>query len=168
MTRPPSRGFSLLELLVVIAIIAILTVIAIPSILNALESRNLDTAAREALTTFQSSKFQAVRTKLNHRVRFAQVGTAWTYVVERETTPGVWAAPTGAVVHSVNPKIAVTVTLPSQEVVFNSLGQVENFLTGSNSVTFQSDALKKSGAFDERVLNVYLGGSVQYIRGRST
>ena len=50
------RGFTLIEVLVVIAIIGAMMALAFPSIMNSLETRNLDNGAREVQTTIQQAR----------------------------------------------------------------------------------------------------------------
>ncbi len=59
------RGFTLLEVLVVIGIMGILMIGAIPSVMNSLETRNLDNSARDIQTTLQQARYKSVDTKIN-------------------------------------------------------------------------------------------------------
>lgn len=163
-----TRGFSVIEMLVVVAIIGLLMVMSFPSILNTLETRSLESSAREVLTTVQAVKFQAVRTKLNHRLVFTHVGGTWQFVPEREGSPGVWTRLPGAVAKTIPPKFNVTVNLPSQIIAFTALGHVANYLNTQNTVTIQSDKLDGYNKDDQRTVSIFLGGSVQYAKSRST
>ena len=84
------RGFTLLEVMVSVAIIGMMALVLYPSIINSLETRSLENAGRDILTSLQRAKFEAVKTRINHRVRFEYKHDIWTYFVEREDTPGNW------------------------------------------------------------------------------
>ena len=64
------RGFSLLELLVVVSVIAIVAGIAVPAITNSSEQLRLANAARQVERVLQTAKLKAVRADRVMRVRF--------------------------------------------------------------------------------------------------
>jgi prepilin-type N-terminal cleavage/methylation domain-containing protein len=72
------RGFSLVELLVVITIIGILAAIAIPSI----KWSKTKSAARDIYFTLQNARGKAVGSIKNHRVQFNLSATPETYQIE--------------------------------------------------------------------------------------
>ncbi len=76
------KGFTLVEIMVAVAIIGLMAFIFYPNIINTLASRKIEGSARELLMTIQRAKFQAVKTKLNHRVKFEAVGAGWVYSIE--------------------------------------------------------------------------------------
>lgn len=164
------RGYTLIEVLVVVGILAMILAGLYPSILNTLETRGIENSARDILTTLQKAKFEAVKTKLNHRVGFLDVGGVWTYFIEQEDATGVWSILPGYIRKEIPEKFIVTLNfpdvagVPSKGVVFTPLGFVANFDTTQNSVTLQSDNLRKKGQPDLRVVAVFAGGSVQYIK----
>jgi len=63
------QGVTLLETLVVLALLGMVLAWSFPSILNTLETRNLENTAREILTIFQRAKYLAVEEKAPYRVR---------------------------------------------------------------------------------------------------
>jgi type IV fimbrial biogenesis protein FimT len=63
--RRNSKGFSLVELLAVIAIILILAVLTTPNILRAVRTYRLTSASREVASLLQRARYDAVR--LNRR-----------------------------------------------------------------------------------------------------
>lgn len=162
------RGFSLIEMLVVIGAMGILMVAAYPSILNTLENRGLDSSARGIQTSLQAAKFQAINTKLNHRVRFDNSTGPWTYVIEREETTGNWVRMPKFLPRTIPGKYTVTVTLPdvpaARTVVFDSVGLVANFDTSKKTISLQSPKLKRFGQPDLRTVVFYYGGTIQYIK----
>ena len=54
-------GFTMVELMIVIAVIAILTAIAVPNIINSLPNYRLKAAARDMYSNFQKAKMEAVK-----------------------------------------------------------------------------------------------------------
>jgi prepilin-type N-terminal cleavage/methylation domain-containing protein len=164
------RGYTFIEVLVVVGILGIILAALYPNILNTLETRGIENSARGILTTMQRAKFQAVKTKVNHRVGFLDDGGVWFYFIEREDSPGNWSTIPGFIRREIPEKLIVALNLPdvagvpSKGVVFSPLGFITNFDTNLNSVSLQSDKLRKQGQPDLRVVAVFAGGSVHYIK----
>ena len=161
------KGFTLFEILASIAIIGIMALIFYPNIIGTLETRKLESSAREILTNLQRAKFQAVRTKLNHRVRFMAPGEAWFFVIEREDNPADWNTMPGFIRKSIPSQLFVNVDFPNQAVEFSPLGLVSNFSSLQNSITLQSLKLTTYGQSDQRIVSVLAGGSIQYTKTES-
>jgi prepilin-type N-terminal cleavage/methylation domain-containing protein len=157
------KGFTLIEILAAVAIIGLMTLIFYPNILNTLETRKIEGSAREILTNLQRAKFQAVKTKLNHRVRFEAVGEGWVYVIEKEDNPTEWNTMRGFLKKSIPSAFQVDVDFPSGTVEFSPLGLVANYSSTQNSITLESAKLASYGKPDQRVIKVIAGGSIQYI-----
>jgi type II secretion system protein H len=166
-----NRGFTLIEVLVVVGIMGILMLGSIPSIMNSLATRNLDNSARDIQTTLQQARYKSVDAKINYRVRFAQNAGRWWIYLERETANNVWSSVPGFLVKSIPSQFTVTVSLPgtapNQTVEFSSVGIVEGYDSTKNTVTLQSLTLKNKGQPDLRRLQVYGGGSIRYVRAVS-
>jgi type II secretion system protein H len=158
------RGFTLIEVLLVVAIIGVLLMIAYPNIRNSMEVRNLENEAREILTTLQQAKFQAVKTKLNHRIIFDNSSGTWLYYLEREVQYNVWQEIPGSIRRSIPSKYTVTVNLPGQQVVYSPLGMVLNYDTSLNSISIQYPNLGLQGQPSTRTITTFAGGSVQYVK----
>lgn len=165
------KGFTLLEILVAMGIIGIISLAFYPSILNTLETRKLESTARNIMTNLQRAKFQAVTTRLNHRVTFEYVTQGstdtWTFTIEREDTPGNWSVMPGFLRKSIPAEFDVTVNVPDQMVEFSSLGFVSNYSTTQNTISVRSSKLNSYNQPDERTLSVFIGGSIQYAKGQS-
>jgi prepilin-type N-terminal cleavage/methylation domain-containing protein len=157
------KGFTLIEILAAVAIIGLMTLIFYPNIMNTLETRKIEGSARTVLTTLQRAKFQAVKTKLNHRVRFEAVGDGWVYVIEKEDNPTEWSTMRGFLKKSIPSAFQVNVNFPSETVEFSPLGLVSNYSSTQNSITLSSAKLATYGKPDQRVITVIAGGSIQYI-----
>jgi prepilin-type N-terminal cleavage/methylation domain-containing protein len=157
------KGFTLVEILAAVAIIGIMALIFYPNIINTLETRKIEGSAREVLTVLQRAKFQAVKTKLNHRVRFEASGESWFYVIEREDSPTEWNVIRGFLKKSIPSEFQVNVDFPNETVEFSPLGLVSNYSSTQNSIILQSSKLATYGKPDQRIIKVIAGGSIQYI-----
>jgi prepilin-type N-terminal cleavage/methylation domain-containing protein len=160
-----SRGFTLIETVVVVGIVAIMTVGSFPGIMNSLETRALDGAGRDVLMAMQTAKWKAASDKFNYRVRFSQVGTAWKYQIEREAVSGTWTTAPGTLQKSIPTKFSVTVTLPaSKDVIFTPTGFVSNCDSTKNSIMITSAKLASLSQQSNRTVKFYTGGSVLFLK----
>ena len=158
------RGFTLIEVLLVVAIIGIMMLVSYPNIMNSLETRGLENEAREVLSTLQQAKFQAVKLKLNHRVNFDDSLGYWVYFIEREVSYNNWVEVPGFMRKSVPNKFVVTLNLPGQLAVFSPLGFVLNYSTTQHDISLQSPNIQRQGQPSTRTIVIYAGGSVQYTK----
>ncbi len=170
---PARRGFTLIEVLVVVGIIGIITLASYPSILNILASRNLDNAARQVQTYLQQTKLRAVDTKIVHRVRFYLADTGhWVYEMERLQIDGTWARVEGPPRKEIPSKFQVTLTLPAagggHVAVFTPVGSVASFAVNQNAIVLRSPKLDRPGQMDERVISLFMGGSIQFAKRASS
>ena len=172
MHRAP-RGFTFIEILVVIGIIGIFMVVSYPSILNLMEVRNLENTSRQIQTYLQQTKLRAVDTKIIHRVRFYQAdGGYWVYEMERLQIDGTWARVQGPPRKTIPARFTVTISLPASGTdriaIFSPVGAVSNFAVDQNAIVIQSPKLDRPGQMDERVISLFMGGSIQYAKRAST
>src|SRR5512136_2834687 len=121
------RGYTFIEVLVVVAVLGVLLVVGYPNIRSSMEVRNLENQARSILGTFQQAKFQAVRTKLNHRVRFDNSLGYWTYYVEQKVSALVWQPLPNGVRRTIPNAFVSTVNLPNNVAEFTPLGVAGNY-----------------------------------------
>jgi prepilin-type N-terminal cleavage/methylation domain-containing protein len=171
--RPAAGGFTLIEILVVLGIMGIFMVVSYPSILNTMATRNLENTTRQIQTYLQQTKLQAVSTRIDHRVRFFRVDASyWAYDMERLQANGTWIKAQGAPRKAIPNRLNVTITFPAvgadHVAVFSPLGTFPQFAINQNSITLQNPNLDRPGQMDERVLSIFLGGSIQYSKRKSS
>jgi prepilin-type N-terminal cleavage/methylation domain-containing protein len=179
------RGFTLLETLVVLGIIGLFLAVSIPSVLNTMTVRNLENKTREVQTFLQATKQRAVSTKIVHRVRFYQpTGTFWAYDMERLEADGTWTKALSSPPKTIPTTFNVTISFPlagadhvasfsalgtfPAEAILTATGSFPAFNPAQNSITLQSPKLQAKGQDDQRVLSIFMGGSIQYARRRSS
>ena len=171
--RPAAGGFTLLEILVVLGIMGIFMVVSYPSILNTMAVRNLENTTRQIQTYLQQTKLQAVSTRIVHRVRFFRVDASfWAYDMERLQANGTWIKAQGAPRKTIPSRVNVTITFPAagadHVAVFSPLGTFPQFAINQNSITLQNPNLDRPGQMDERVLSIFMGGSIHYSKRKSS
>jgi prepilin-type N-terminal cleavage/methylation domain-containing protein len=163
--KSSSRGFTLIEVIVVIGIIAIMTVASFPTIANTMETRALDGAARDVLMAMQTAKWKAASDKYNYRVRFSQVGTSWKYQIEGEAVSGTWTTAPRTVQKSIPSKFGVTLSLPTtKDVIFTPTGLVSNCDSTKNSIMISSAKLASLSQQSNRTVRFYAGGSILFLK----
>lgn len=91
-----ARGFTLVELMVVVAIAAVLAVIAVPALQSSLQSNQLDTVSNQLVAALATARSEAVRVPSTADVlqvvqvaNQAGAGANWTagWATTRQTTP---------------------------------------------------------------------------------
>ena len=166
------RGYTAIEIIIVIGIMGIVMVTAFPSIINSMETRNLDNCARNIQTVMEQAKNRAVSDKLLYRVRFVQSGSTWNILLEYQSASTAWSAYSGFHTQMISSAFVTTVNLPTsasggQEMQVSPVGLVQGYDSTKNSVTVQSTKLLTRHQPDLRILRVYAGGSIQYIKTSS-
>ncbi len=155
-------GFTLIEMIISIAIIGILTAGSYSSILNTIEVRGLDNAARDIVSSLQQAKWLAVAEKLNHRVRFVNTSGVWTYLIEVENPAGTWTAEPKTTTKSVPTKFTLGMNFPAgYTMVFLPIGFVSGYVSTQNSVTLTSAKLAGLSQPSCWTIRVYASGSFQ-------
>jgi type IV fimbrial biogenesis protein FimT/type IV fimbrial biogenesis protein FimU len=78
--RPRTLGFTLVELMVVVAVLAIFASIALPSFASLIASNRLQSTASEFMRLFQSARSDAVTLRAPQTVCASSDGSGWTLV----------------------------------------------------------------------------------------
>jgi Tfp pilus assembly protein FimT len=158
----------LIGILVAIAVIGVIGFAVAPQIMNTLELRTLENSAREVVSTLDRAKFQAIKTKLNHRIRFDNTTGPWMMLMEQETAAGTWDEVRGFVPKPLSLKFKLTFNLPADlSVVFSPSGLVVNYDATKHSIVMQSDRMARYNQPDQREIIFYYGGSVRYLKSSS-
>jgi type II secretion system protein H len=76
---PENSGFTLIELIVVVAMVGIFASVAGVSWQNYSNSRRTVTAAEQAMAAIRSAQAEAIRTRQNYAINFSYSGTALRY-----------------------------------------------------------------------------------------
>jgi type II secretion system protein H len=166
--RMRKNGFTLIEVLVVVAIMGTMMVFMFPGIMNTLETRDLENSARDIQTTLQQARYRAVNDKIHYRVRFAQDHGLWKIFLESMDAAGTWTGVPRFLEKTISSRFTVTLNLPaSQAVEFSPVGIVEGYDSTHNSLTLQSQRLKDKRQPDLRVLTIFGGGTIRYVKAAS-
>ena len=80
-TRRPSSGYTITELLIVIAIIGMFSAIAMPRWMNLQRHAAVRAAAEELQSVFRGARMRAITTGRNVGVRFTKSGNDWMYAL---------------------------------------------------------------------------------------
>ncbi len=171
--RPAPRGFTLIEIIVILGIMGIFMAVSYPNILKVMAVRNLENTSRQIQTYLQQTKLRAVDTKIVHRARFYLAdGGFWAYEMQSLQMDGTWARVGGAPRKTIPNRLTVTMSLPAsgadRTVVFSPVGAVTNFAVNQNAIVLQDPNLDRPGQMDERVISLFMGGSIHYAKRESS
>jgi type IV fimbrial biogenesis protein FimT len=76
-----AKGFSLIEVIVVMVILAIISALAAPSFSEWIEKYRVKSASRQLVTDLQLMKMKSISDKVQHRIRFINASNQ--YMLER-------------------------------------------------------------------------------------
>ena len=144
------RGFTLLEVMLVIVIIGVIAMVGFPKIKNAIQKTNVRSARVATSTYVATARQAAIQRGCRGVVHFTAgaTGTVWVTVCPRMTTAGSGTIDTLGVVNKLGKMYNVTLSQTRDSVEFDPRGLS---LTGvQSSVTFAGT----DGSQDSTVINV--------------
>lgn len=83
-------GYSLAEMLVVVAIIGLVSLVSVPQFISYQRSNRLKTSMRQVMSDLRIARAQAIALRTQTRIRF--ISNASRYFVEQQNADGTWSA----------------------------------------------------------------------------
>ena len=134
------RGFTLVELMIVVAILAIIAAIGSTGLLRSLPTMRLKSTARDIFSVMMQAKAEAVRRGENVTILFDPANDSYLMFLDRQPAPNPPAATdNNEAVDAGETVLLVTTPLPPQ--VFFDPGLVVNGTAYANGVSFAGNAL---------------------------
>lgn len=89
--QPPNHqsGYSLAEMLVVVAIIGVISLVSVPQFLSFQRANRLKSSMRQVMNDLRLARQQAITLRTSTRLRFASNSSQ--YVVEQRNADGTWS-----------------------------------------------------------------------------
>lgn len=116
-----NKGFSLVELLLVIALIGVMVAIAVPSILRQIDHQRLVRSARDLFTEINAARTNAITRNVRYEIDVA--GT--TYQLKYfDTATALWVNEPGHTSVDLQSNISITSPAGAFQVVYNPNGTV--------------------------------------------
>lgn len=152
MKKHDSRGFSLLELMVVIVIVGVLAAVAIPNMGAWQSKRDMNASAREIASFLQQARSEAVRRNMVVWVQFTPASNSYFMRTQTAVLTPTKNLPSG---------VSITNTgFPADQARFTTRGFAED----PGNVTIQVDGKPVDARNWTRIVAVTLGGSVSILQ----
>lgn len=129
------KGFTLIEITIVIVIIALLISMSVPFFGNLFTSMGLKAAAREISTTLRTARSYAVSKNDNHSVIFTRDGVTATPDIFYVTDSGGTMVDKG---HKTNPGVSIMGGVGTTTIIFTPNGGLDIAAGSATSVTVQN------------------------------
>jgi type IV fimbrial biogenesis protein FimT len=148
MKNKKNSGFTLMELMIVIAIIAIMSSIAIPNFIGWLPERRLDAGAQDILQALQKSRSKAIMTNRNVIVTFDAGDNSFIAFVDEDASDDL----------SAGDLTIVNRNMPAG-IVFNALGFGATVTFNNRGIPTTSGVLTlQNTKGNSRTIQLYLSG----------
>ena len=80
------RGFTIAELMIVVAIVGVLLLVSIPALKSMLSATRVNAAARDLATKLQAVRMQAVTKRANYQVQFDTTNHTFTICTDKDAS----------------------------------------------------------------------------------
>ncbi|GHU11796.1 hypothetical protein FACS1894185_5600 [Betaproteobacteria bacterium] len=141
-----SRGFTLVELLVVILLVAIVTMFAVPSFKNMIIKNRVSAATSEFLAALNFARNEAITR--GEKVSLSLSGSSWTISVDSASTTNIRE-------HEAIQKVNISGTSP---ITFTRLGAID--ITGSSKYTIKAEDCPTNLVGGKRTIDINATGRV--------
>jgi prepilin-type N-terminal cleavage/methylation domain-containing protein len=148
------RGFTLLEILVVLAMIAILVSLAAPGMSGMMDSYRVSTASRQLITDLQFAKTKAVTENTSYRVAYDTANARYRVEKSDGTNNGPWRV----FGDTASPGVSLAKDFTGNFVVFGQIGEAMD----STNAPFAVDArvIFTSATGSQRTVSIASSGRI--------
>lgn len=143
-TKTGQRGFTLIEVIIVVAIIGILAGVALPVLLNSLPNMRLRGAARDVYSIMMQAKTEALRRGENVTLLFVSPGN--TYTMFLDNGAGVGGVANDEVINGTETVLVIATSLPDRVTYDPAVGGGDGVTFANNALVFSTRGIPLSAA----------------------